>query len=291
MIDTIASKVLVVKPTISMVGKSVTDETLTNEVQSEHSIGRDGGSWVKKLYPSKHGKPSPLAAIQSIVTQARKFHGMQTLRSSFGDLLPSIAYSEYTARMEEFRTKFDDEADYFALRFPQIIADCAEVLNGTFDRKNYPSEHNVRARFSFTLATSPLPRSSDVLVQYLGQEQTAAVQANLAHQVEAAAQNGVKQAMERVLVQVNHITDILTRPSTKIYDSLIENLDELLKLVPAFNLTNDPTLSSLVARCKADLLVAPDTLRESAVNRHIVSQRATSIANDFGGMGQRKLAA
>jgi hypothetical protein len=291
MIDTIASKVLVVKPSISMVGKSVTDETLTNEVQSEHSIGRDGGAWVKKLYPSKHGEPSALAAINSIVTQARKFHGMQTLRSSFGDLLPSVAYSDYTDRMEEFRKKFDDEADYFAVRFPQILADCAEVLNGTFDRKNYPSEYNVRSRFNFTLATAPLPRSSDMLVKYLGEEQTAAVQANLARQVEIAAKNGVKQAMERVLQQVAHITDVLTRPSTKIYDSLIENLADLLKLVPAFNLTNDPQLSQLVHRCQADLLVAPDVLRDSAVNRTIVASKAKVIADTFGGLGNRKLAA
>ena len=291
MIDTIASKVLVVKPTISMVGKSVTDENITTEVQSEHSIGRDGGAWVKKLYPSKNGKPSPLAAIQSIVTQARKFHGMQTLRSSFGDLLPSVAYSDYNARMEDYRRKFDDEADYFAVRFPQILAECAEVLNGTFDRNNYPSEHNVRSRFSFSLATAPLPRSSDMLVKYLGQEQTAAVQANLARQVEIAAQNGVKQAMERVLTQVAHITDVLTRPSTKIYDSLIENLAELLKLVPAFNLTNDPTLASLVQRCQSDLLVAPDILRESAVNRNIIATKGKIIADTFGGLGNRKLAA
>jgi hypothetical protein len=291
MIDTIASKVLVVKPTISMVGKSVTDENITTEVQSEHSIGRDGGAWVKKLYPSKDGKPSPLAAIQSIVTQARKFHGMQTLRSSFGDLLPSVAYSDYNARMEDYRRKFDDEADYFAVRFPQILAECAEVLNGTFDRANYPSEHNVRSRFSFSLATAPLPRSSDMLVKYLGQEQTAAVQANLARQVEIAAQNGVKQAMERVLTQVAHITDVLTRPSTKIYDSLIENLAELLKLVPAFNLTNDPTLASLVQRCQSDLLVAPDILRESAVNRNIIANKGKIIADTFGGLGNRKLAA
>jgi hypothetical protein len=291
MIDTIASKVLVVKPTISMVGKSVTDENITTEVPSEHSIGRDGGAWVKKLYPSKDGKPSPLAAIQSIVTQARKFHGMQTLRSSFGDLLPSVAYSDYNARMEDYRRKFDDEADYFAVRFPQILADCAGVLNGTFDRANYPSEHNVRSRFSFSLATAPLPRSSDMLVKYLGQEQTAAVQANLARQVEIAAQNGVKQAMERVLTQVAHITDVLTRPSTKIYDSLIENLAELLKLVPAFNLTNDPTLASLVQRCQSDLLVAPDILRESAVNRSIIANKGKIIADTFGGLGNRKLAA
>jgi hypothetical protein len=291
MIDTIASKVLVVKPTISMVGKSVTDETLTNEVQSEHSIGRDGGAWVKKLYPSHNGKPSALAAIQSIVSQARKFHGLQTLRSSFGDLLPSVAYSDYTARMEEYRAKYDDEADYFSLKFPEILANCREVLNGSFDRNNYPSEHNVRSRFTFTLATAPLPRSSDMLVKYLGEAQTATVQANLARQVEIAAQNGVKQAMERVLQQVAHITDVLTRPSTKIYDSLIENLQDLLKLVPAFNLTNDPTLSSLVHRCQADLLVAPDVLRESAVNRVIVAGKAKIIADTYGALGNRKLAA
>ncbi|MFZ4484909.1 MAG: hypothetical protein ACOYOL_13130, partial [Chthoniobacterales bacterium] len=181
MIDTIASKVLVVKPTISMVGKSVTDETLTHEVQSEHSIGRDGGAWVKKLYPSHDGQPSALAAIQSIVSQARKFHGLHTLRSSFGDLLPSVAYSDYTTRMEEYRAKYDAEADYFSLKFPETLANCREVLNGSFDRNNYPSEYNVRSRFTFTLATSPLPRSSDMLVKYLGEEQTAAVQANLGH--------------------------------------------------------------------------------------------------------------
>jgi hypothetical protein len=290
MID-LASKVLVVRPRITMVGKSVTDESITTEVSSNHDLGKEAGAWVKKLYPPGESSPSRLARLTSISAAARKYHRLRTLRSSFGDLLPSVLFADYDEQMNRFIREFDEEANDFALNFDTVISECRQRLNGTFDIRNYPPAATVRSCFSFQLFTGPLPRNSDIMIQYLGAEHTAQVKASLQQQVEQASQQAVKQTIAKVMEHVNHITEVLAKPKPKIYDSLIDNLSEILNLVPAFNLSNDPILTDLVARCRADLEVAPDMLRDSSVHRHIVGQRAKSIATEFGGMGNRKLAA
>ena len=71
----------------------------------------------------------------------------------------------------------------------------------------------------------------------------------------------------------------------------MENLREVLDLAPQLNLANDPSINQIVALCRQKLLVAPDVLRESALQRRIVGGSAKNILTNFGGAGQRKLAA
>lgn len=87
------SKVLVVKPSISMLGNTRTHKELTQEVQHRHNTAYDTGQYVIKLI-----KPEHLRTINGIAGEARKYHGNYSIRSSFGDLLPTALFERYVEK-------------------------------------------------------------------------------------------------------------------------------------------------------------------------------------------------
>ena len=107
----IQSKVLLVKPSISMLGNTRTHKELSQEIHDRHHTAEDTGQYVIKLI-----KPEHLKAISSVASEARKYHGNYTVRSSFGDLLPTALFERYEAKMKEFMASFNAESDVFTAK-------------------------------------------------------------------------------------------------------------------------------------------------------------------------------
>jgi len=98
----IQSKVLIVKPTIAMLGNTRTDEEITEEVHDREHMAKEAGRYVKNLYP-----PAYLRHIGKIAGEARKWHKTQTICSSFGDMLPTVLFEKYQFRINGFIDQFN----------------------------------------------------------------------------------------------------------------------------------------------------------------------------------------
>jgi len=136
-----------------------------------------------------------------------------------------------------------------------------------------------------------MPRSRDVVVDYLCEEKLIELRQQLDGEVQRAGQVAGQQVMARVLSCVDRICERLADPDAVFRDSLIDNLREVLEIAPALNIAGDPAVSRLVTECRDKLLKAPDTLREVAAVRHLTAEHARNISLRFGNMGGRRLAA
>ena len=282
----IQSKVLVVKPTISMPGNSRTDEELTTEIHDRERMDQKAGRYVKQLYPPEYLKP-----IQNVAREARRFHNERTVVSSFGSLLPTVRFEEYRERMESFIHRFNLTALEFKDLYPQIMDEARRIHNGHFKPELYPAHPNVLEMFGFTLFTAPLPRARDVMVDYLAEDRMLEIRASLEADVARAGVAAGEQIMSRVLACVHKITDRLSEPEAVFRDTLIDNLREVLEIAPALNIASSATVANLIAECRVKLLQSPETLRQSPDMRALTAEHAKNIALRFGQMGGRKLAA
>lgn len=282
----IQSKVLIVKPTISQVGKSRTDKEITSEVHEQHSMDASAGQYVKKLWPEQY-----LKGFTKIVGEAYRFHKRNTVVSQFGDLLPTIRFEQYKEKMDAFIASFDQEAEDFCARYDEIIAKAREIHNGTFKLEFYPAKEAVRNEFSFTIFTAPVPRVKDLAVSYLDDERISQIRQEIESSVTNAGREASRQVMQRVLECVSHICVKLSEPEAVFRNSLIDNLKEVLKIAPALNISDDPTVSQLIAECSTKLVKDPDLLRNNNFQRSTTALFAKQISDSFGKMGGRKLAA
>jgi hypothetical protein len=282
----IQSKVLIVRPSISMPGNSRTDEALTDEVHVNHHMDDKAGRYVKQLYPSNSLKP-----LTKIAGEARRYHKQNTVTCSFGDLLPTVRFENYKQVIDGYTRQFHAEADRFQANFDSIMAEARRIHQGTFKPEFYPTRETVREEFKFSLFTAPLPRSNDLVVQYMAEDRLAELRASLDQEVQRAGRDAGRQVMARVLARVQKICDTLANPDAIFRDSLIENLRDMVQLAPALNIADDPSISAVVRECADKLLKAPETLRQVPAVRALTAEHAKNIALRFGQMGARRLAA
>jgi hypothetical protein len=65
-------------------------------------------------------------------------------------------------------------------------------------------------------------------------------------------------------------------------DSLVENVRELVAVLPSLNITGDPTLAAVAARMEALCRDDADELRDNAAARASVAAEADAILADVG---------
>ncbi len=280
------SKVLIVKPTIHKIGQSRTDDEITSEIHREHQMADEAGRYTKALWP-----PGVMLPISSIEGAVRRYHKGRTILTGFGRLIPTVHFEDYETRIREFIGQFNDAADAFVDNFETTLAQCRRIQGETFNYEHYPMRHEVREQFSFTLFQAPVPRSSDLAVDYLCAERIAEMRSQIDRDVERAGRDAANQVMARVLARVDTIIQKLSDPEANFHDSLIQNLRHVLEIAPALNIGGDYEVTRLIEACQQGLLVAPEELRESALKRRLTNNAAKAIARTFGAMGARKLAA
>lgn len=286
----IQSRVLIVKPSVSMVGKSKTDKKLTDEVKHQHDLGKEAGQWVTKLWPPSFITPFTKMCGDAINAE-NSFHKRHTVISQFGYLLPTSRFEEYRAFFDRFESRFNALADDFALRYDEVLEKARTIHNGEFREENYPLASEIRSKFSFTLFTAPVPRTTDLAVSYLDDVRIAQIRADIERNVNRAATQASEQVMARVLDCVHRIASKLSDPDAIFRDTLIGNLRDILVIAPELNIANNPRITELIANCQTHLIRDAESLRQNKFTRQTTAAAARNIADSFGAMGARKLAA
>lgn len=283
--NNLQSKVLIVRPSISMPGNTRTDDSLTSEVHDQHSLRADAGRYVKQLYPK-----AALAPIQKIAGAARKWHKEYTLPTKFGDLCPTALYEHWQARMQRFRNEFVTAVETFVAGYDLILDEARRMHNGTFNPDDYPPAWKVGGEFNFDLFQAPMPRGEDLTVTHLTEHRIAMIRSEIEASANQAAQQATQELTRRILEKVNAITARMQEDDPVFRDSLIGNLKEILDIAPAMNLADDPQVRQLITECRAKLLLAPSLLRNSKATRGAVLLQGKTITSRFSGlMGGRKL--
>jgi hypothetical protein len=106
-----------------------------------------------------------------------------------------------------------------------------------------------------------------------------------------ALDDAMRDSVTRVVETVGHMATRLRayRPAERRGDrtegafrnSLVDNVRELARLLPAFNLTGDPILADISDRINAELCAyEADDLRGDETTRHLIASRAESILAD-----------
>lgn len=284
------TKALIVKVKITKPGQSEADEELTAEVHSAHGMGTDAGRYTRALYPKDAFKD-----VVAVEGKVRRYHraeqGKRLILSALGWICPGPHVEGYHARITDFENEFWPAVDRVQGRWPQILADCRKAQGDRYNPEDYPVQDLVRSQFCFQRILSPMPNPSALGdLSFLMEERVTEIRSQMQGDIERAARDGTTQAMNRVLERVHSIASVLSKPDPTVHEKLIDNLREMLELAPALNLSGDPSINALVAICRQKLLVAPEALRGSALQRKLVAGAAKNIIGSFGGGVARKLA-
>lgn len=284
------TKALIVRVKITKPGQSEADDQLTSEVHNAHGMTEEAGRYTRALYPRDAFKD-----VATVEGKVRRYHtsqqGKRLILSALGWICPGPFVEEYHAKIGELESEFWPAVDRVAENWPAILRKCRETQGDRYNADDYPRQEQVRSNFTFRRILSPMPKPSAIGdLDFLCEARISEIRGQMEADILRAAQDGSSQALGRVLEYVQRISNVLSKPDPTIHDKLIENLREMLDLAPALNLAGDPSINAAVAVCRQRLLVAPDVLRDSALQRRMVAGAAKNILGQFGAVGTRKLA-
>ena len=217
------------------------DRQVTDETNRAHGAAADAGRFNKSLVSR-----DALAEIVSIANGARKEHYARTLpwHDDGNRILSASGYQAYTAAMRALRIKFDDAVYMFLRDYPSFVVNARARLNGMFHESDYPDASEIATRFRFRTDLWPMPDAADFRVD-VGDDAAAAIRADITARTEAAVDAAMRDVFTRVSDAVGRMAEKLsaTRETHKgdaaaiFRDSLVENVRELVNLLPSLNIS------------------------------------------------------
>lgn len=263
------------------------DKAVTDATNAQHGAKSDAGRYNKSLIAKDR-----LAKIAQIVGKARAQHVYISLPwlQDGARIMPADAFPRYTAVMRELREEFETEVASFVADYPLYVSEAQDRLGSMFRQADYPQPEQIAGKFSWDVNVLPLPSADDFRVN-LGDAATARIKAEIEQTMTEALNqamgdawtrlHGVVKAMADKLAAYKPATDV-TKASGVFRDSLVENVRELVDVLPLLNVTGDAALAKLTEAAR-DKLTAHDAkaLRDDDAARAEVQAAAAQIADDL----------
>lgn len=262
------------------------DRRVSDEVDATKATRARAGNYNKNLLAGTQ----VLDSIIKYAAQARAWHNRQTIPWSDNGLrlLPMPLFLDYKAQLNTLEQNYNKLVDNFIEAYPNLVSAAAFNLGDLFNRDEYPDAEVVRRKFGFAYYFTPVPMAGDFRVD----TSEAALQELKEHyenQYNSRLENAMQDVWQRMFDCLTHMKDRLTDEvvagdvKKKIFrDSLIENAMELINIMPALNLTNDPKLTQATKDLKQALLgVDAKSLRDNGTVRQDVRMQVEEILGKF----------
>jgi hypothetical protein len=273
-------KAMLVKLSISQWTARKYDKKISDEVADMKGADKDAGRYNKVLVAQE-----AIKEVNQVAMEARMFHYEQTL-PWFDDgfrILTSKNYDNYMTKMRQFGEKFEIQTTKFTANYPALVEAARVKLNGMFNADDYPSIHEIKRKYRWSVDISPIPVAKDFRVGLAGGEVD-----RIAKEIEARLKEAQVMAMKdlwsRLHDVVSKMAEKLRDEGSIFRDSLVGNIADLVRLLPALNMNEDPELEAMRRKIESRLCsYNPQDLRESKRERSAAVKDADAILKAMAG--------
>ncbi len=250
------------------------DREITAQIARDHGADRKVGCYTKTLVPKKY-----LAPIAEVRTEARALHQKLTL-PWFDDglrILPVDLHLHYMEQFRDLRSRFNAAVSGFVADYENAKAAAVLELGTLYSKDDYPSKAKLEEAFSFTVRPQPLPTGEDWRID-LPEATVQGIRRDLEAQLEDARRIGLADVYQRLADVVSRMATTLAEPGKIFRDSLVGNVRDLCRLLPALNIGADPDLDSLSRDIERRLAsLSPAVLRQSSSRRQSAAIDAAAL--------------
>ena len=290
MTTNLSSRAMLARLTITAWSARKIDKRVTHEATERENADAASGRFNKQLLA---GVDAALKEISRIGTAARTEHYRLTLpwTDDGARILTAAAFMEYTRSMSAFVGQFNTAVDAFLADYPSARESARFTLGQMYTESDYPTADRIRAKFQFSTSVDPLPNAADFRVD-LSADAVDAIKQDLEFRMKAAEADAMKDVWTRLFTAVQHMATQLPRYATgeikRFNDTLVDNVQQIVDLLPALNLSNDPQLTKMGEMVRQQLTqVSAQTLRDDENARQTTANAAAALTRQLSGyMGE-----
>ncbi len=281
----LASRALILTLHISQWSGRRLDRDVTSEINDAKNAQADAGRYNKALLPKQ-----ALAAVAKIASETRNGFIDRTLpwTDKGSRIMAADAYLPFTQWVSGQSAKYAQAVSDFLFDYPTYVHDAHKRLGDMFDVDDYPTADQLRGKFVMETDVLPVPTGDDFRVS-MSAEQAELIRADIERRVKETTQEAVSDIYRRVADVSGRMAERLTafRPSKGkgdkaegvFRDSLVENIRDLVGVLPALNITGDPQLDALVDELRPLVEHDASVLRENECVRADVAAEAQAIVD------------
>jgi DNA repair exonuclease SbcCD nuclease subunit len=256
------------------------DQKATQEVAAVHEVQADVGRYNKVLIAKES-----LKDITAAVSAARTFHYDNTLPwdDGGGRLLTAKNFFEYSKKMNKLKTSFEDAVRSFLNGYPVYRNEARKRLGSLFILSDYPGVTAIKSKFDFNVDFEPVPVSGDFRVE-LQKKDVDKIRKEIDDRLSKRVAEATKDLFGRLKVVVEKFIERLSEEDAIFRDTLVNNIIDIVELIPRLNIANDPNLSSMRKEIERRLCsFTPEVLRADKVVRKQAVDDATDILSKMIG--------
>lgn len=242
-----------------------TDRSASDELIASKGAVRDSGAFVKSLLASA-GKE--LKDVHTMGSALRTFVYNNTLPWSSSEgakrgerVLATTKTIQFLTDLNALKKERDNAVLQLVAVWDQRVAEAMQNLGSLADAADYPASTEVAALFAVSVDLKPIPAISDFSRLNIPAELSDALSAR--HEAAASIQvaNAMNDLRERFVTELTRIEKQMSKVAvgekTRLYDTLITNMQVLVDMAEHMNLTNNPKLDELVNRIKLRIVMRP----------------------------------
>lgn len=268
------------------------DKRISDEVAERYEADENMGTYLKQLVAKER-----LAMIGSLTSQIRQLWYERTLPwlDQGTRILPNALYFKTMEQMDALIHKREDAVLELANKWEEVVEEAKLRLNGLFNEDDYPSPTALRNAYRIQVIPMPFPKGADFRMGVLGPENEVQ-EAELRAEVDDAVKNAVADATRELWQRIHDVTSkmadrlpaytvrqrggkaIVNNPFR---DTLVENIRDLVELLPALNVTDDPVLDGLTDKIRDQLCTHDaEALRNDPKLRRQTARAAEKILKE-----------
>ena len=152
-----------------------------------------------------------------------------------------------------------------------------------FREEDYPGRNHISRKYGFSTDIEPVPIAADFRVS-VSEKDANLIKKELEARVKDREAVAMKDLYLRLNKTIGHFHEKLSTTDAIFRDSLVENVVELVNLLPKLNIANDPELEKLRKETQKKICAfSPEQLRGDSEARSVAADSAKAILNKMAG--------
>lgn len=255
--------------------------------KARDELAKSGNADANSLSVTKRMWPKPVIdEMKGYISSARALHRKMTL--PWNDvgyrLLPNDKFFVFVNAMAEIRNQFIACKLRFKDNFYLYKNEGLLKMGEFADPNIYPKSPDAIDRmFQLDIMIRPCPDCNDIRVD-LPEEVLKELREQTDAQIKKDVTDAVKELWERFSKVVRHMVDKLDKGDPRFYrDSLLNNVQNLLNVIPSYNLTDDEELENSRQEVKQIInsIKSVDDVRDNEQLRRDTVDKLSKLIDKF----------
>ena len=289
--DALAANYMLVSLELKSWGSKKTDRAVSSETIQAKGASRSSGRFVKNLLADADAELLEVVHYQNQIRALVYSRTLPFTSNTDGPkrgerLVAATKTFELMKEVNQIKHEHDKAVARLQAVWNQRIAQAQVNLGGMASvAEDYPLASELPDKFAVSFDLRPVPAVSDFARVAVPSELSEALGQRLAAQNEVQAAVALDELKRKLLDELKRMATQLSKKGdgqkTRMYDSLVTNLQDLVGLAKSMNLHGNPALTKLADDIEAKLLQHPvEVYRNSPEKAAQVADDAAKLAID-----------